>query len=170
MKVESAAVGARGVDSYPFSAGGSAQQAVALKQSGIDYFVGYLGVINNARLKNILDAGLAFMPVTLAAKYDGPAAVAHCKGLGLPSGCTVWLDFEGKPAFNTLATELIAKIDAWADAVTAAGYQPGIYVGSPQPLTSDELWGLRVVRYWNALSRESDRRGALAEPKCGWCQ
>ncbi len=169
MKAESAFVGARGVDSYPYSSGGSALQAMALKDSGIDFFVGYLGTVNSARLKYILDAGMAFMPVTLAAAYDGKQAADQCKALSLPPGMTVWLDLEGAIAFKTPPEELIAKINGWADAVKAAGYVPGIYVGSPQPLSSEELWNLHVVRYWNALSREQDRRGALAEPKCGWC-
>lgn len=169
MKTERAFVGARGVDSLPFSQGGTTAQAEALAASGIEFFVGYLGVINGARLKRLLDAGVAFMPVTLASAYNGATSVAQCKALGLPSGTTVWLDLEGKAAYDTPAPALIAKINAWADAVKAAGYEPGLYVGSPQPLTSEELYALRVVRYWNALSRESDRNGKLAEPRCGWC-
>lgn len=169
MKAQRAAVGARGVDSYPYSHSGSAAQATALKGSGIDFFVGYLGTISKERVGYLLSAGLAFMPVTVADAYDGTKSVAQCKALGLPAGVTVWLDLEGKKAFETPPGELVAKINAWADAVKAAGYEPGIYVGSPQPLTSAELWSLRVVRYWNALSREQDRNGALAEPKCGWC-
>lgn len=169
MKAQKATVGARGVDSYPYSVGGTASQACALKASGVDFFVGYLGVISKERVENLLSAGLAFMPVTVADQYDGAKSVAQCKALGLPAGVTVWLDLEGNIAFRTPPQELIAKINAWADAVKAAGYEPGIYVGSPQPLTSAELWSLRVVRYWNALSREQDRTGALAEPKCGWC-
>ncbi len=109
MRSERAFVGARGVDSYPFSAGGSAQQALALKKSGIDFFVGYPGVMTKPRLNAVLDAGLAFMPVTLAAKYDGAAAVAQCKVLGLPSGVTGWLDLEGKALFET--DRLLARAD-----------------------------------------------------------
>lgn len=170
MNAEKADVGARGVDSLPLSQSVTLEQAVALKASGIDFFVGYLGVLNRSRLGNILAAGIAFMPVTLAgSSFDGPLAVAQCSALGLPPGCTVWVDLEGKAVFDMNPLELIGRVNAWADTIRAAGFMPGLYVGSPQPLTSEELWALRVVRYWNALSRESDRRGALAEPKGGWC-
>jgi hypothetical protein len=169
MKSESAFVGARGVDSYPFSIGGSAQQAIDLKKSGIDFFVGYLGCMNVERMKYILDAGLAFMPVTLAAAYNGKAAVQQCKGLSLPVGTTVWLDVEGKTAWETPAPELMTKINTWANDVASAGYVPGIYVGAPQPLSSKELYSLRVVRYWKGIGRTVDKTGSLAEPSCGWC-
>jgi len=169
MKTEKAFVGSRGIDSLPFSQNGTNAQASALKESGIDFFIGYLGVINTGRLQILLDNDIAFMPVTLAAKYDGTVTVAQCKVLGLPLGTTVWLDLEGQAAFNTPVTELISKINVWANAVKFGGYEPGIYVGSPQPLTSEELYALHVVRYWNALSRESDRNNKLAEPSCGWC-
>jgi hypothetical protein len=169
MRSEASFVGARGVDSYPFSVGGLAQQAIDLKKSGIDFFVGYLGTINVQRLKYVLDAGLAFMPVTLAAAYNGKNAVSQCAGLGLPKGCTVWLDVEGKPAYDTPAPDLMRKINDWANDVASAGYQPGVYVGAPQPLTSQELYSLRVVRYWKGIGRTVDKQGALAEPSCGWC-
>lgn len=169
MKTELSKVGYRGVDSYPYSICGTKAQAVKLFASGIDFFVGYLGTMNAERLGDLLDAGLAFMPVTLADRYDGVQTVAQCKALGLTPGVTVWLDLEGKRAYDTPASELIAKVNTWATHVRAAGYEAGIYVGSPQPLTSEELWGLKVTKYWNALSREADRFGRLAEPKCGWC-
>ena len=170
MRTEQAKVGARGVDSLPLSQGGTPAQAQGLKAAGIDFFVGYLGVLNSARLKALLDAGLAFMPVTLAARYDGAAAFVSCKALGLPTGCTVWLDLEGKTAYDMPPQELIAKINAWATAVIAGGYEPGLYIGSPQPLTADELYSLKVVRYWKAPSRVVDRDGkAWDGPACGFC-
>lgn len=170
MITEPASVGARGVDSYPFSLGGTSDQALALARCGIDFFVGYLGVISKTRLQYILDAGLAFMPVTIAAQYDGKVSAKACQELGLSPGCTVWLDLEGTPSYNTPPDVLIARINAWADAVAAAGYQPGLYVGSPQPLTGEELYKLRVVRYWKAPSRVFDRNGkAWDGPACGWC-
>lgn len=169
LVTERAFVGARGADSLPFSSSGTLEEAKALKASGIDFFVGYLGVINATRLGHLIEAGIAFMPCTLANKFDGALAVASLKALGIPAGVTVWLDLEGRKIFDTAAPVLIAAIDAWSNAVIMAGYMPGIYVGSPQPLTSEELFALKSVRYWNALSRESDRFGKLAEPSCGWC-
>jgi hypothetical protein len=169
VKTETAFPGARGVDSLPFSQSGTAEQARALKASGVEFFVGYLGVMNAARLKHVMDAGLAFMPVTLAAQYDGARAVAQCKALGLPPGVTVWLDLEGMAAWNTPPPVLMAKLNAWADAVKAAGYMPGLYVGAPQPLNSRELYSLRFVRYWLGIGRCADVTGDDAYPQCGWC-
>ncbi|MBX3202322.1 MAG: DUF1906 domain-containing protein [Labilithrix sp.] len=169
VKAVNLEVGARVVDSYPYSLGGTAKQAAALKASGIDGLIGYLGVISKARVDQLLDAGLSFGPVTLANRFDGAAAVQQAKALGMPAGVTVWLDVEGTSVYMTPPAELIAKINAWATAVKAAGYIAGIYVGSPQPLTSEELQALGVTRYWNALSREVDRFGKLAEPSSGWC-
>ncbi len=169
MRVEPAFVGARMVDSLPFSQGGREQQAIDLKSHGIDGLFGYLGCINNERLRYVLDAGLGFCPVTLAAAYNGKNAVSQCRGLGLPAGTTVFLDVEGKPARDTPAAELMRKVNDWANDVAAAGYQPGVYFGVPQPLTSQQMHALRVVRYWHGMGRITDRQGNLAEPLNGWC-
>lgn len=165
MKTERAWVGARGVDSLPFSHGGTAAQACALKASGVDFLVGYLGAINSGRLGAVIDAGLAFMPVTFAGEYfDGPAdEVSQLRALDIPPGCTVWLDLEGEKTAKHPAPDLIGKIDAWARAIAAAGYEPGLYIGSPQPLTAEELGRLAVVRYWKAPSRVVDRYGVATD-------
>lgn len=183
MKSAQAFVGARGVDSLPFSQGGTAAQAKALKESGIDFFVGYLGAMTPARLSAVLDAGLAFMPVTFAGEYkDGGAdEVAQLKALGLPKGTSVWLDLEGLEAWKMDPGALMRLINDWAAPIAANGWLPCLYVGAPQPLTSAELFSLRVYRYWWGLGRCVDRTGALAfpsptdrngkltEPSCGWC-
>lgn len=171
MKAETAFVGARAVDSYPFSLGGTPEQAAALKRTGVDCLIGYLGAMTPARLAAVLAAGLAFMPVTTAGEYEdgGADEVAQLRTLGIPPGATVWLDLEGLKAWRTDPVALIAKINAWADAITAGGWMPGLYVGAPQPLTSRELYALRVVRYWWGLGKPIDRTGALVYPDCGWC-
>ncbi len=172
MRVEPAAVGARLVDSLPFSQSGTGAQAHALQVSGVDAVAGYLGVINRDRLGFILGAGMAFVPVTLAGEYnDGPDdEIGQLATLGIPRGATVFLDMEGMAAFKADPAQLIAKVNAWADAIAAAGFVPGLYVGVPQPLSSDELYALRVSRYWRGQGSVRDRRNALAEPTgCGWC-
>lgn len=172
MKIETAKVGSVVVDSLPFSQSGTDVQAKALRASGADAVVGYLGVINAARVGYVLAAGMAFIPVTLAGEYnDGPNdEIAQLAALGLPKGTTVFLDLEGMAAYKTNPAELIAKVNAWADAVTSAGYVAGLYVGVPQPLTSEELYALRVQRYWRGQGSVRDRNNALAEPSgCGWC-
>ena len=176
MRAELSEVGARVVDSYPFSAAGTPLQADSLASRGIDGVFGYLGAIDADRVGYVLDAGMAFMPVTLANDFDGSRAVARMQALGLPQGTTCFLDVENvwpsQINAHTLVqpvSALIARIDDWAAHVDGAGFEPGLYVGSPQPLTSAELWSLKVRRYWNALSAERDRYGDLAEPQCGWC-
>lgn len=169
MIVQKAWVGARGVDSLQFSQTGSRAQAEGMRRAGADFFVGYLGAMSPLRLQFLIESGLAFMPVTFANQFDGPRAVAQCMNLGLPAGCTVWLDLEGKAVYDMRPDKLSGIINAWADAVARGGYQPGLYVGSPQPLTSEELFALHCVRYWDAMSEECDRFGKLARPRCGFC-
>lgn len=172
MRVAPAPVGAHVVDSLPFSQAGTLEQAKALRASGVDALVGYLGVINATRVGHLHAAGLAFMPVTLAGEYeDGPAdEIGQLRALGIPPGASVWLDLEGMKAFKSNPAELIAKSNAWADPIAAASYMPCLYVGVPQPLTSDELYALRVKRYWRGQGSVRDRFNALAEPtRCGWC-
>lgn len=159
-------VGARVVDSLPFSQAGTPAQALALRAGGVDVLVGYLGAMNVSRLGFLTDAGVGFMPVTFAGHYDGAVAVAQCKALGLPAGTTVWLDYEND---DQPTTDLIPKLSAWAHVVLAAGFTSGLYVGSPEKLTSGELFALPFVRYWHGQGSVRDRFNALAEPKCGWC-
>jgi hypothetical protein len=173
MRAEPARVGACVVDSLQFSQGGKAEQAKALKASGVDAIALYLGAATPALVATCIDAGLAVVLVTFAGEYnDGPNdEVAQLATLGIPPGATVFLDLEGLTAYHTDPPALIAKINAWADGIAAAGYMPGLYVGSPQPLTSAELHALRVTRYWRGQGRIVDRTGplVLAEPINGWC-
>lgn len=171
MQASNATVGARGIDSVGFSNNGTAGQAFCLKASGVDFVIGYLGSVSPERLAAILDAGMAFMPVTYAGEYKDGAAdeIKELERLALPKKASVWLDLEGLEAFHANIPALTAMINQWADKITAAGYMPGLYVGAPQPFTSKELYALRVKRYWWGLGRCSDRFGMLAEPTCGWC-
>ncbi len=166
-------VGSTVVDSLPFSHGGTPAQAAALREAGAKCVVGYLGLISASTIGNVLAAGMGFMPVTFAGGYDdGPKdELEYLKRLGVAKGTTVWLDMEGPKAFKSDPTMLIASINAWASAVVMEGYIAGLYVGAPQPLTSDELWGLaKVTRYWKGQGSTRDRHNALAEPTgCGWC-
>lgn len=162
-------VGMRVVDSLPFSMGGSEAGARALKAHGVDAVALYLGAASPALAGSCLASGLGVFGVTFGGHYDGPAAVAQAKALGLPSGTSVFLDVEGDTAMGLADGELIGKINGWADAVAGAAYLPGLYVGVPQPLTSAALYGTRVVRYWRGQGSIRDRSGALAEPTCGWC-
>jgi hypothetical protein len=168
LKISDVPVGAVVADSLPFSSAGNLLQAQALKAAGVNVVVGYLGIINAARLGCILTAGMGAWFVTTAGQYDGAVVVKSLQALGLPKGVSVFLDLEGLTAFHADVPTLIAKINSWAAAILAAGFIPGLYVGSPQPLTSDEMWRLSVQRYWRGQGRIDDRNNALAEPTGGW--
>jgi hypothetical protein len=172
MKAVDMKVGQVVVDSLPFSQAGTLGQARVMMLHNVAAFVGYLGVINKSRLDAVMDAGLGFIPVTLAGEYkDGPEdEVGQLKALGLPPRTTVFLDVEGMSAFKADPPTLIAAINAWADRINACGFIAGLYLGNPQPLTEDELWALRVTRYWKGQGACRDRFNKLAEPRgCGWC-
>lgn len=158
-------VGARGTDSLTLI--DTAERARALKEAGADFAMQYLGTVTSQAVDAILGAGLAFMPITRANRFDGAAAVAELAALNLPSACTVWLDVEDDA--STAPATLRRQIDDWATAIIAAGFEAGIYVGAGCPLTSIELYALKVTRYWKSQSRVIDRHGQLAEPSCGWC-
>lgn len=180
-RVELVPVGSRLLDSYPFSLGGTPEQARAMAASGVDGFIGYLGVMNKARYESVLDAGLGFIGVTLANRFDGAAAVRQAAALGNPATVTLGLDLEGRKILKGIEWPILTGTQrevhvkeiwnacfGWKQAVASAGYKTMLYVGSPQPFTTKELTDLGFDGYWNALSRESDRNGALAEPISGW--
>ncbi len=171
MIIKPAPVGCRIVDSLQFSQTGTASQAQALKAAGCEGVAGYLGVMSAQRLKYVLDTGMGCLPVTLAGEYldGGVDEVAQLHVLQVPLGASVVLDMEGLDAYNTDPHIIIDRVNAWASAVGLAGYVPWLYVGSPQPLTSDQLWKLQVRGYWRGQGRIVDHSGALAEPTgCGW--
>lgn len=171
LLVKQAPVGAHMIDSLPFSQGGTAAHALALKESGVDGIAGYLGAMNQARLEHVFDAGLAFSPVTFGGEYeDGPLdEIAQLRALGIPAGTGVWLDVEGLKAFKTDPPKLIQKIKEWATPIAGEGFIPLGYFGVPQPLNSQELWELPLRGYWKGQGSQRDRSNMLAEPlKCGW--
>ncbi len=171
MKVAQAFPGARVIDSLSFSRGGTKEQAKALRASGVEGVVGYLGAMNPTRLAYVLEAGLAFMPVTYAAEYiDGAAdEIAQLRALNIPLGTSVWLDLEGMDAWNMEPAKLSGLINRWATDIAKSGWMPCLYVGAPQPLTSADLYALKVVRYWLGIGRCIDKTGKDSYPSCGWC-
>lgn len=166
MKVEPAKVGEVWLDSLPFCTGGTYEMARAWKAQGASGFLGYLGVINQTRLDYIFKAGLKFSPVTLAGEYeDGPSdEIGQLKALDIPQGAHAWLDLEGLKAFKSDPIMLGGKVNAWGRGIRSAQYGSALYVGSPQPFTSAELWDLEVNRYWHGQGSMRDRHGMLAEP------
>jgi hypothetical protein len=163
MLAKTGFVGARGTDSVQLV---DAASAARLKEAGFDFAIQYLGTVTRDGVAAIVAAGLGFMSVTYADKFDGAATVNALASLGLPPGITAWLDVEGLATMDPVLVK--SRINAWAESVQNAGFMPGIYVGAGCPLTSVELYALGVTRYWKALSRIIDRNGQLAEPGCGW--
>jgi hypothetical protein len=173
-RVENAFVGARGTDSVQAI---DAAHAQALKTWGMDFAIRYLGSVTSSEIDAILDAGLAFMPVTYGLKHGTPLhqalglmygdrSVKQAQALGIPKGTTVWLDLED---CTGTAKEISSFVNSWSSVVSGAGFMPGLYVGAGAVLSSAELYALSVVRYWQSLSKEVDARGQIAEPGCGWC-
>lgn len=167
--VKAIPVGARVIDSLPYSQGGTAAGAKGLKDAGVEAVALYLGVASKTQSEAVLGAGMGAFGVTLGNRFNGSDAVRQAKALGLEPTCTLFLDVEGQEAWHMPPAELIGKINAWADMVSHEGYLPGLYVGNPQPLTSLELHKLRVYRYWKGQGRCVDRNSQLAEPLNGWC-
>jgi hypothetical protein len=145
--------------------------AAAFKRQGFEFCVRYLsrstpqagGDLSAAEAQAILDGGLSLMavqhvmkagwaPTTDLGTQFGTAAASNAQDVGFPAGVTVWLDLEGINS-GVESDDVIAYCNAWFDAVAAAGYEPGIYVGANCILSGDELfWRLRTKHYWRSGS------------------
>ncbi|MGH7115770.1 MAG: glycoside hydrolase domain-containing protein [Stellaceae bacterium] len=126
--------------------------------------------LSAAEARAILGAGLALMavqhcprpgwaPSAALGRQYGLAAARNATAIGLAPasagaglGLSLWLDLEGVASWAS-AADTIAYCNAWAGAVEAAGFLPGLYVGANQPLSGDELyWRLRIRSYWKSAS------------------
>ena len=67
----------------------------------------------------------------------GQAAARNASTVGYPSGCHIFLDMEGLAPSGQV---VLNYVQAWCDAVHAAGYKAGVYVGFASGLTFDQ-WG-----------------------------
>lgn len=167
--VEPAQAGAKGFDANtPITRA----KAAALKAAGFAFAVRYLsrkakppaGDLTKSEVAAILDSGLALMAVqhvaapgwtpsaALGADY-GANVAAHAKAVGLPAGTAVFLDLEEVSA-KTPPTEIIAYCNTWHGELVAAGYAPGLYVGSNCGLSPDQLYRrLEMTHYWKSGSK-----------------
>ena len=170
--VAAAAPGAQGFDSDTTIVPAA---ATALIAAGFRFAVRYLSRtapqnssdLGGDEAQAILDAGLALMavqhcplpgwaPTAALGQQYGQIAARNAASIGLPAGLSLWLDLEGVADWSTI-TETIAYCNAWAAAVAAAGFPPGLYVGANQPLSGDDLyWRLRVTHYWKSASTVPD--------------
>jgi hypothetical protein len=88
------------------------------------------------------------------------ATLGHARGremaswarwMGIAEGCHLWCDWEGARAIAAGVLYGREYLEAWAGAVLAAGYRAGLYVSVPQPLSGEQLYGLRgYTSYWGA--------------------
>ena len=111
---------------------------------------------------DILNSGLALFPVqhvsaagwsptgSLGQQY-GAQAAANATQVGFPPGVNVWCDLEGVKS-GTAAQDVIDYCNAWYDAVAAAGFVPGIYVGANAILSGQQLYDLPFQHYWKSMS------------------
>lgn len=131
---------------------------------------GYVGVVIDLETpnwqpdyRNALQVGLGvqlnqgyWAPAWLdiaQATQRGAYAAAQAKAVGYPTACPIFLDCEDMGALD--ATEAMAWINAWNDAVAQGGYnQLGVYVGANCPLTAQEWYSglLKTTHYWKSAS------------------
>ena len=115
---------------------------------------------------DILNSGLALMPVQhvrnqgwspnqALGQQDGQNAVTNAQAVGFPTGVNVWCDLEGVSS-AVQPQDVIDYCQAWYEAVDAAGYLPGLYVGAGALLTGQQLYDLPFQHYWRSQSRVPD--------------
>jgi hypothetical protein len=148
----------------------SADTAAAFADNGFAFCARYLsrgegqaqGDLSKAEAIGILNAGLALIAVQhvpglgwhpnggLGTTYGNNAA-GNAASIGLPAGMNIWCDLEGI-APETPAQNVIDYCQAWYNAVSNAGYIPGLYVGANCILNGTQLYDLSFQHYWQSLS------------------
>lgn len=145
----------------------STSVASAMAAQGYLFCMRYLGLtsqgshdLSTSEAQGILGAGMRLGVVQHATKstltaslgtINGTNAANNAKGVGIPGGVTVWCDLEGVHSADS--SDTIAYVNAWASAVSAAGYVPGLYVGPNCGLSGAQLYSdLTMAHYWKAAS------------------
>ena len=169
-QVESAPPFVPGFDSDTVISAGAAQRFFA---QGYKFCVRYLSLsaesaidLTSGEALDILNSGLALMPVQhVRAKgwspgsdlgtQDGQNAASNALAVGFPAGVNIWCDLEGV-AGSAAAQDAIDHCTAWFNAVNAAGFIPGLYVGANAGLTGQQLFDLPFQHYWRSQSKVPD--------------
>lgn len=121
------------------------------------------GDLSPEEANDILQGGLCLMPVqhveepgwsptTEIGQEHGSNAATNAQAIGFPAGVNVWCDLEGVGS-SASAQDVTNYCTAWITAVSAAGYVPGLYVGSEAGLTSEQLYDLPFQHYWQSCSQ-----------------
>jgi len=117
--------------------------------------------ISAAETQAILGAGLALMAVQHVAPgawaitpglgtANGQAAAGFATAGGILPGTTVWLDLESL-AVGTAPADIMEYCNDWFAAVSAGGFDPGLYVGFDTFLSPAQLYSLNTTHYWRAM-------------------
>ena len=163
MNVITPEPGTRGIDTVATL---TYLDAKALVDAGFNFVIRYVVSLSATELSDILRAGMMVSFCSYANSFDPSDEIAALQRLGIPKGVVVWLDVED---VKDDPVTLQQRINAWAHALEAAGYIPGLYIGANTLLSSIELYKLAVKRYWHSCSRVLDRSSNEAAPLCGWC-
>jgi hypothetical protein len=166
--IQAAPNGALGFDADTPISLNVAQQFVS---QGYAFCVRYLsrsqgqapGDLSAGEADAILAAGLGLMavqhvrapgwsPTAALGQQDGANASYNAGQIGFPAGVNIWSDLEGVNA-AAVSPDVIGYCNAWFDAVAAAGYMPGLYVGANCILDGQQLYDLKYQHYWKSLSR-----------------
>jgi len=166
--IQAAPNGALGFDADTAISSNVAQQFVS---QGYAFCVRYLsrtqgqapGDLSAAEANAILGAGMALMavqhvrapgwsPTAALGQQDGANAGFNAGEIGIPAGVNIWCDLEGVNAAS-VAPDVIGYCNAWFDAVAAAGFVPGLYVGANCILDGQQIYDLKYQHYWKSLSR-----------------
>jgi hypothetical protein len=172
--VKDAPIGAKAFDTVSRI---SPEQAQALRAAGFEVAFLYAEMLTAEDLAHCTDAGIAVVftieglgtqtiPTSDLGTKMARSAVERMRAMGVPDGATYAVDLEGD---GRDWDEWHAFADAAGSALNVGGDLSCAYVGEGIGLSSAELYGLRVHRYWRGMSRIVDRFGNLAEPACGWC-
>ncbi len=87
------------------------------------------------------------------ATSQGHRMVTAAQYVKSPQGMTCWLDAEGMPS-GMSGTAWLDWVNAWSQIVNQAGYNCGIYLNGPYPVTSAQLYtNLPYIHhYWHGIS------------------
>jgi hypothetical protein len=148
--VKSAGFG--GVVRYVPHVGAAGQHDITAQEAGI-ILGGGLGLllVQHVRLTN-------WNPADCSGHDDGMAAASRAYGCGYLPGAHIFCDLEGMAGGAAAAQDYA---NSWADAVVAAGFLAGCYVGYQVPLSPQQLYQLhRMTSYWSdAATRQVAGRG-----------
>jgi hypothetical protein len=165
-----------GVRGFDTSETISARAAASMHSGGYRFAVRYVrrakrhpSTLTSAESRRLLEAGLGVMlvqyvesesswtPSSGKGTQNGTIAADEAESLGFPWGVTIWCDLEGV-ASGTSSRSIIDYCNRWHEAVSAAGYVAGLYVGYHARLTPGQLYrNLRFTHYWAAYNLNADQ-------------